>query len=101
MTYFCSTCVVNWYPYQATDGRCPECRGGTRRTLEPVSDDAVERHRAATVKRTDDEISYRKHREFDLYYAQREAARLNAAQDTDEIDTAAVQRAIDAERSGA
>ncbi len=68
MTYYCSECVMNWHPFQCTDGACPECRGGTRRSYEPASPDADARHRmavAAAIKRD-------RHARFEAYYAERE-----------------------------
>jgi hypothetical protein len=68
MTYYCSECVVNWWPYQATDGCCPVCGGGTSRRQEPASADADELHRKA---RTEAERRDR-HARFEAYYAERE-----------------------------
>jgi hypothetical protein len=75
MTYYCSECVMNWWPYQCTDGRCPECGGGTKRSRDPVSEDADVRHRAvlaAAIKRD-------RYERFEAYYAAREAQRPYAA----------------------
>jgi hypothetical protein len=75
MTYYCSECVMNWWPYQCTDGRCPECHGGTKRSRDPVSEDADRRHRAvlaAAIKRD-------RYERFEAYYAAREAQRPYAA----------------------
>jgi hypothetical protein len=71
MTYYCSECVVNWWPYQTTDGCCPCCGGGTSRRQEPASDDADDRFGAARaeVERRD------KHARFEAYYAEREQQR--------------------------
>jgi hypothetical protein len=44
MSYYCSECVVNWWPDQIDGGHCPTCGGGIVRTKEP----AVE---AATLSR--------------------------------------------------
>lgn len=74
MTYHCSECVVNWWPYQCAEGRCPECGGGTSRSREPISDDADARHRAVlagAVKRD-------RYARFEAYYAEREQRRTAA-----------------------
>lgn len=68
MTYYCSECVMNWHPFHCTDGACPECGGGTKRSYDPASHDADARHRkalAAAIKRD----SYAR---FEAYYAARE-----------------------------
>jgi len=71
MTYYCSECVMNWWPYQCTDGACPECGGGTSRRREPVSEDADVRHRAALAVR----IRQDRYARFEAYYAEREQHR--------------------------
>ncbi|MDX6718792.1 MAG: hypothetical protein QOJ63_1046 [Solirubrobacteraceae bacterium] len=71
MTYYCSECVMNWWPYQTFEGCCPECGGGTKRSYEPVSEDADVRHRnvlAAAIKRE-------RYERFEAYYAERELQR--------------------------
>lgn len=40
MSYYCSECVVTWWPDQTDQGQCPTCGGGTVRTQEPAGDDA-------------------------------------------------------------
>src|SRR3954453_17814086 len=50
MTYYCSECVVNWWPYQATAGCCPRWGGGTSRRQEPASDDADDLFSAARAE---------------------------------------------------
>ena len=71
MTYYCSECVMNWWPYQCPDGACPECGGGTSRSREPVSEDADVRHRAALAVR----IKQDRYARFEAYYAEREQHR--------------------------
>lgn len=71
MSYFCSECLVNWWPYQATGGCCPRCGGGTRFRQEPASDAAeplfvIARIEAARRERCD---------AFEAYYARRERNR--------------------------
>lgn len=71
MSYFCSECLVNWWPYQAKGGCCPRCGRGTTRRQEPASDDAeplfvIARIEAARRERCD---------AFEAYYAQREQHR--------------------------
>lgn len=68
MTYHCSECLVNWWPYQTAAGACPKCGGGTVRRHEPASDEAEALHRRA---RTDAERRDR-HARFEAYYAERE-----------------------------
>jgi len=68
MSYSCSECVVNRWPYQARDGRCPSCGGGTTRRQERASGDAdalFSRARAEAERRA-------RHEAFETYYAQRE-----------------------------
>ena len=67
MSYYCSECVVNWWPFQANDGCCPRCGGGTVRRQEPASDDAA----ALALAREEAERRAR-HAAFEAYYAERE-----------------------------
>jgi hypothetical protein len=71
MTYYCSECVTNWWPYQCTDGACPECGCGTTRSREPASDDADLRHRTVLAAR----IKRERYERFEAYYAEREQRR--------------------------
>jgi hypothetical protein len=71
MTYYCSECVVNWWPYQATGGCCPRCGGGTSRRQEPASDDAEDLFRAARAEAERRE----RYERFEAYYAEREHLR--------------------------
>jgi hypothetical protein len=71
MTYYCSECLVNWWPYQTAAGCCPTCGGGTVRRHEPASPEAETLHRRA---RTDAERRDR-HARFEAYYAEREQQR--------------------------
>ena len=68
MTYYCSACVMNWWPYHCADGACPECGGGTTRSREPASEDAEARHRAALAEA----IKRDRYVRFEAYYAERE-----------------------------
>ncbi len=95
MSYWCGNCLTHWAPYHCDNGACPKCGGGTIPRQEPVDEDAGNLHREILLDRQKAERSAHAHREFDLYCAKRDAARLAAAQDTDEIDTNAVQRAVD------
>ena len=65
MTYYCSECVVNWWPYQTDHGHCPTCGGGTVRKQEPASDDADTLYRIAR----DEAASRDVYAHFDLYHA--------------------------------
>ena len=68
MSYYCSECVVSWWPYQARGGCCPRCGGGTSRRQEPASDDAAalfELARAEAERRE-------RFAAFEAYYAERE-----------------------------
>ncbi len=71
VSYFCSQCLVNWWPYQAKGGCCPRCGGGTSFRQEPASDDAEPLFVIARVEAA--------HRErcaaFEAYYAEREQHR--------------------------
>lgn len=80
MTYFCATCVVNWWPYMCTEGCCPQCGTGTKRQQEPASPDALELHQAVIAARVEQARSDLNHKLFEEYYAAREA-RLAAAGD--------------------
>ncbi len=68
MSYYCSECVVNWWPYQAKGGCCPRCGGGTVRRQEPASDDADAQFALARAE------TERRERQaaFEAYYAARE-----------------------------
>ncbi len=74
MTYTCTECVMNWHPYQCAEGCCPQCGGGTKRSYEPVSPDADERHRAALAEA----IKRDRYERFEAYYFERELQRLAA-----------------------
>ncbi len=73
MTYFCSECVMSWFPYMTgKDGQCPGCGGGTKRqTTEPASLDAIDRYGEIVAQRR----SAERHEKFEAYYAEREARR--------------------------
>jgi hypothetical protein len=68
MSYYCSECVVNWWPYQAKAGCCPRCGGGTLRRQEPASDDADARF--ALARQEAERLE--RHAAFEAYYAERE-----------------------------
>ncbi len=68
MSYYCSECVVNWWPYQTNDGSCPTCGGGTVRSLDPASEDAGALSRIAS----DAAAKRDAHARFEAYYAERE-----------------------------
>ena len=68
MTYHCSECVVNWWPYQAKGGCCPTCGGGTVRRNEPASEEADRMHRRARTERERQD----RYAAFEAYYAARE-----------------------------
>jgi hypothetical protein len=68
MSYYCSECVVNWWPYQTDDGCCPTCGGGTIRRQEPASDDAETLFRAVRLEAEKRDL----HARFEIYYAERE-----------------------------
>lgn len=68
MSYYCSECVVNWWPYQAKGGCCPRCGGGTVRRQEPASDDADAQFALARAEAERRE----RHAAFEAYYAARE-----------------------------
>ncbi|MEA2188709.1 MAG: hypothetical protein QOK16_3720 [Solirubrobacteraceae bacterium] len=40
MSYYCSECVVNWFPHQTDQGQCPTCGAGMVRKQEHLGDDA-------------------------------------------------------------
>ena len=71
MSYYCSECVVNWWPYQTKQGCCPKCGGGTVLRQERASDDADALHRAIHFQ-TDKRDVYAR---FERYYAEREQRR--------------------------
>jgi hypothetical protein len=67
VTYYCPECVVNWWPYQARGGCCPNCGGGTVFRQEPASEEADRLHNRP---RTEAELRDRYER-FEAYYAER------------------------------
>ena len=71
MSYFCSECLVNWWPYQARGGACPAAAAECCLREEPASDDAEPLFAIACVEAA--------HRErcnaFEAYYAEREQRR--------------------------
>jgi hypothetical protein len=71
MSYYCSECVVNWWPYQTDHGHCPTCGGGTVRKHEAASDDADTLFRLARAEQ-DKRDAYAR---FERYYAEREQER--------------------------
>lgn len=71
MTYYCAECVMNWHPYQCSQGGCPECGRGTRRTHDSASVDADVRYRAALARA----IKRDRYERFEAYYAEREIKR--------------------------
>lgn len=68
MSYFCSECVVNWWPYQAKGGCCPRCGGGTVRRPEPAGEDADAQFALARQEAERRE----RHAAFEEYYNARE-----------------------------
>lgn len=78
MTYRCEPCDVNWWPYQAKDGKCPACWGGTKRVQEPGSMDADARYKAAQERDRDAEARERAHREFERFAAEWDRAAMVA-----------------------
>ncbi len=73
MTYYCSECVINWWPYQCAAGCCPECGGGTTRKQEPADADADVRFKAAMRARVERERSEHNHKLFADFCARRDA----------------------------
>ncbi|MEA2243453.1 MAG: hypothetical protein QOD24_3009 [Solirubrobacteraceae bacterium] len=74
MSYYCSECNVNWWPYQTDHGHCPSCGGGTIRRQEPASDDADTLYRVASDEAAKRDVYAR----FERYYTERELERLAA-----------------------
>ncbi len=72
MTLYCSECAVNWWPYQAKGGVCPQCGGGTVARQEPASAGAEELFRLVSVVAEKRAVYAR----FEAFYAEREI-RLN------------------------
>jgi hypothetical protein len=69
MTYYCPECVVNWWPYQAKDGCCPECgKGTTRKPMEAGSIDADARYKVARKAGRERDASVKAHEDFEAYY---------------------------------
>jgi hypothetical protein len=71
MSFYCSECVVGWWPYQCRDGCCPVCGGGTVRRQERAGDDADAVYRELVAGER------RRHarEQFEAFYAARELAR--------------------------
>lgn len=81
MTFRCVPCDVHWAPYMATDGKCPECGGGTMRdVINPPSPGAVERHRAALARRAEREAREQRRRDFEEYCVARDQELLAATE---------------------
>jgi hypothetical protein len=71
MTFHCTTCEVNWWPYQTLRGQCLRCGGGTRMTQEAPSAHVHTLYREACDARHRLERRER----FEEYYLRRELAR--------------------------
>ena len=67
MSHHCSECDVYWWPYQTSAGHCPQCGGGTRRSHDAPSSDAVSLHQEALAE-ADRRVLNRR---FEAYYAAR------------------------------
>ena len=65
----CPSCDKNWFPYQTQKGACPECGGGTVRNLDEVQQ-CKEQERISVKSKK------QIYEEFELYYAEREARKL-------------------------
>lgn len=68
MSYYCSECLVNWWPHQTDHGHCPACGWATVRRHEPPSEDADTLYRLAC----DEATSRDAYAHFERYYAEPE-----------------------------
>ncbi len=79
MTYRCTSCDVNWWPYMTDGGACVLCGGGTFRSGGAPTPGCGELHRAAIAAQNAREAHQKAHEDFERYYADREAERLRNA----------------------
>lgn len=86
MTWRCEGCDVNWWPYMAIQGRCPECNGGTVFSQELAGADVLERFT----------VAFRENRRLASYAAFEEiyVAREIRANGLDKLLVAEPQRSI-------
>lgn len=71
MTYECKACGIRWYPYMTDAGRCLSCGGGTVRTNESVSANALEHYRKLRARG----VAADAYDRFEEFCAQRELRR--------------------------
>ncbi len=71
MSHYCAECHVYWWPYQTAGGCCPQCGGGTKRSLDPADEESVQLHRRTIAAARSRDL----HDAFEAYYADREARR--------------------------
>jgi hypothetical protein len=71
MTYHCTQCVVNWWPFQTHRGTCLRCGGGTKRTQDPPSPNVTDLYREVMS----DRYRVERNERFETYYFERELAR--------------------------
>ena len=71
MTFWCSECLIFWWPYQAKEfgGACPKCGGGTRARQEPGSLDAEALFKEALAARRERDEARSREVAFEEYYA--------------------------------
>ena len=75
MSHRCPECLVNWWPYQARGGVCPQCGRGVVLRVDDPDEDSVVLHRAALARQ---DIEERKRR-FEQFCERRdERASLDA-----------------------
>lgn len=80
MTLYCTECHVEWWPYMAKGGICPQCgRGTVRHNHGTATDGVVDLHKAALIVRESaDRVA-----QFEVDYLAREIAILH--RDLDEF----------------
>jgi hypothetical protein len=75
VSFYCAECVMNWWPYQCKDGKCPVCGGGTTcKHGERADLDADARFKAAADRSREREASAKAHAAFEAFYLDRERA---------------------------
>lgn len=85
MTYRCTRCNVNWWPYMTNAGACVLCGGGTFRTGASATTGCGELRAAKLELQRVQEARQKLHEDFERYYADRAAEQLRNELDDAEM----------------